>query len=129
MATKKEVKKPRKPAIKRISKAKKEAVITPIDNCTVEVTEINEENDSPVTRKDIDDILDPKEVITEFTDATKKLDDIVISENSEEILREELKKAEEVQEKLEEQIKEKEEKLYNPGRKTWNGVTDGWYDY
>ena len=77
--------------------------------------------------------LDPQEVIEEFTEATKKLDDIVSLENTPEEteakLQEELKKAEEVQEKLKKQIEEQEKRLLNRNSQIWNGITDGWYDY
>lgn len=72
--------------------------------------------------------LKPQEIIEEFTEATKKLDTIMVSENPEDVLKKELEKANEVAEQLQKQIKEQESNYYSPN-KLWNGVTDGWYDY
>lgn len=177
---KKEVKNPRKPATKRVSKVKTtdkevegvvsvtESIIENINNegnkiqddtliqeeQVIEPTETDPEptiiDDTPYDDpefygseepewtgdKDDEDLgpqdgenLDPQQVITEFTEATKNLDNIMASENPEDTLKEELKKVEEITEKLQEQIKKQEENVYKPVRNTWNGVSDGWYDY
>ena len=146
---KKEVKNPRKPATKKVSKAKAtekeaqevvttttpEAIIENVDNEKNKfqdeglIPEGPEETGDEELSKGDDKKLDPQEVITEFTEATKKLDEVMTSPNPEDVLKEELKKTEEVEEKLKEQIKKQEEKIYNPRGNSWNGVSDGWYDY
>lgn len=87
-----------------------------------------DEKDNDLEKAEEENQLKPQEIIEEFTKATKKLDSIMISENPEEVLKKELEKANEVAEQLKKQIKEQESNYYNPG-KTWNGVSDGWYDY
>ena len=189
---KKEVKNPRKPATKKVSKAAKETtnqevvVVTEIqDDCEMTVVDetnddcemivgeeknnnfkqFNEykvgENEFDLTnaddetalefynkmgsedlvvikndKKDDGDVkkeetstIDPQEVINEFTEAAKNLDNLVISENPEEVLKAELDKAEDVAEKLQEQIKKQEEELHRSRNTTYNGVSDGWFDY
>ena len=185
---KKEVKNPRKPATKKVSKAAKETtnqevVVVPEiqdecemiivdetnDDCEVLIDEeknnnfsqFNEykvgENEFDLTKADDETALEfykkmggedlvvvknnkkddgdvkneinPQEVITEFTEAAKNLDNIVISENPEEALKAELAKADEVTEKLQEQIKKQEEELHRTRNTTYNGVSDGWFDY
>ena len=146
----KEVKNPRKPATKKATKEKKvkevtvqvEGNVTPTPDELVELKseDIVTNADFDKTEKDNDrekserpqeedeNQLKPQEIIEEFTEATKKLDSIMISENPEEVLKKELEKANEVAEQLQKQIKEQESNYYNPN-KLWNGVTDGWYDY
>jgi hypothetical protein len=177
---KKEVKNPRKPATKKVSKAKKEAtnqevVVVPEiqDECEVLVgkeennnfAQFNEfkagENEFDLTKADNETALEfykkmgsedlvvvkddkkddenvkkeetstinPQEVINEFTEAAKNLDNLVISENPEEALKAELAKVDEVTEKLQEQIKKQEEELHRSRNTTYNGVSDGWFDY
>ncbi len=185
--TKKEVKNPRKPATKKVSKAKKEAtsqevIIVPEiqdecemnivdetnDECeVVETNDFNEfneykvgENEFDLTKADNETALEffkkmstedkivvandkkddgdvkkeetstinPQEVINEFTEAAKNLDNLVISENPEDTLKAELDKAEDVAEKLQEQIRKQEEELRRRNT-TYNGVSDGWFDY
>ena len=151
----KEVKKPRKPATKKATKEKKvkevtvqvEGNVTPTPDELVElkpediITDVKfEETEKDNDREKSEDEnqlrpqeedenqLKPQEIIEEFTEATKKLDDIILSENPEEVLKKELEKANEVAEQLQKQIKEQESNYYSPN-KLWNGVTDGWYDY
>ena len=112
----------------------------PVNQEDLEVEMFSDDDDATDTemlegKKDNEDekvedenVLKPQEVIEEFTEATKKLDNIMISKNPEEVLKKELEKANEVAEQLKKQIKEQELNYYNPN-KTWNGVTDGWYDY
>ena len=125
----KEVKKPRKPATKKISNKKKVEETTEVKKelvNTIKDFTNTEETSKEETIKENE--LNPKEIIEKFTEASQKLDNIMISENPEEKLKEELEKANEVAEKLEKQIKEQEEKYYKPN-KPWNGVSDGWFDY
>lgn len=141
----KEVKNPRKPATKKATNEKKvkevtvqvEGEVTPTPDELVElkpediVTDVKfdeTEKDNDREKSEDENELRSQEIIEEFTEATKKLDSIMISENPEEVLKKELEKANEVAEQLEKQIKEQEINYYNPN-KTWNGVTDGWYDY
>ena len=141
----KEVKKPRKPATKKATKEKKvkevtvqvEGKTTPapdeLDELKPEgiVTNVDfnkTEKDNDREKSEDENQLKPQEIIEEFTEATKKLDSIIISENPEEVLKKELEKANEVAEQLQKQIKEQESNYYNPS-KPWNGVTDGWFDY
>lgn len=141
----KEVKNPRKPATKKATSETKvkevtvqvEGEVTPTPDELVElkpediVTDVKfdeTEKDNDLEKSEDENELRPQEIIEEFTEATKKLDSIMISENPEEVLKKELEKANEVAEQLKKQIKEQETNYYNPN-KTWNGVTDGWYDY
>lgn len=151
----KEVKNPRKPATKKATKEKKvkevtlqvEGEVTPTPDELVELKpedivtdvkfdETEKDNDQEKSedenqlrpQEEDENELRPQEIIEEFTEATKKLDSIMISENPEEVLKKELEKANEVAEQLKKQIKEQESNYYSPN-KTWNGVTDGWYDY
>lgn len=141
----KEVKNPRKPATKKATNEKKvkEATVQLEDNTTTTPDELVElkpediitdvkfdetEKDNDLEKSEEENQLKPKEVIEEFTEAAMKLDDLMISENPEEVLKKELEKANEVAEQLQKQIKEQETNYYNPS-KSWNGVTDGWYDY
>ena len=145
----KEVKNPRKPAIKKASKEKnvKETTVQLESNTTTTpdelvdevvelksedvVTNVNfdeKEKDNNREKSEEENLLKPQEVIEEFTEAAMKLDDLMISENPEEVLKKELEKANEVAEQLQKQIKEQETNYYSPN-KPWNGVTDGWYDY
>ena len=175
---KKEVKNPRKPATKKVSKAKKETtnqevIIVPeiqdeyemnIVDETNDFNQFNEykvgENEFDLTKADDETALEfykkmstedkivvandkkddgdvkkeetstinPQEVINEFTEAAKNLDNLVISENPEDTLKAELDKAEDVAEKLQEQIRKQEEELRRRNT-TYNGVSDGWFDY
>lgn len=141
----KEVKNPRKPATKKATNEKEvkevtvqvEGEVTPTPDELVElkpediVSDVKfdeTEKDNDQEKSEDENELRPQEIIEEFTEATKKLDSIMISENPEEVLKKELEKANEVAEQLKKQIKEQETNYYNPN-KTWNGVTDGWYDY
>ena len=151
----KEVKNPRKPATKKATSETKvkevtvqvECGVTPRPDELVElkpediVTDVkfdetekdndqekSEDENELRSQEEDENELRPQEIIEEFTEATKKLDSIMISENPEEVLKKELEKANEVAEQLKKQIKEQETNYYNPN-KTWNGVTDGWYDY
>jgi hypothetical protein len=141
----KEVKNPRKPATKKATNEKEvkevtvqvEGEVTPTPDELVElkpediVSDVKfdeTEKDNDREKSEDENELRPQEIIEEFTEATKKLDSIMISENPEEVLKNELEKANEVAEQLKKQIKEQETNYYNPN-KTWNGVTDGWYDY
>jgi hypothetical protein len=141
----KEVKNPRKPATKKATNEKEvkevtvqvEGEVTPTPDELVElkpediVSDVKfdeTEKDNDREKSEDENELRPQEIIEEFTEATKKLDSIMISENPEEVLKKELEKANEVAEQLKKQIKEQETNYYNPN-KTWNGVTDGWYDY
>ena len=141
----KEVKKPRKPAIKKASKENnvKEVTVKLEGNTTTTpdelvelksedvVTNVNseeKEKDNNREKSEEENQLKPQEIIEEFTEATKKLDSIMVSENPEEVLKKELERANEVAEQLQKQIKEQETNYYNPN-KLWNGVSDGWYDY
>ena len=141
----KEVKKPRKPATKKVAKEKKvkevtlqvEGNVTPTpdelvglkpEDIVTNVKFDETENDNDLEKVEEENQLKPQEIIEEFTEATKKLDSIMISENPEEVLKKELEKANEVAEQLQKQIKEQESNYYKPN-KSWNGVTDGWYDY
>jgi hypothetical protein len=137
----KEVKNPRKPATKKVAKEKKvEEVTTQVEgNVTPAPDELVElKPEDIVTNVDFNETtkekveegnqLDPQEVIEEFTEAAKKLDNIVLSKNPEETLKKELERANEISKQLEEQIKEKEANLYKPNT-SWNGVSDGWFDY
>lgn len=141
----KEVKNPRKPATKKATNEKKvkevtvqvEGEVTPTPDELLElkpediITDVKfdeTEKDNDLEKSEEENKLKPQEVIEEFTEAAMKLDDLMISENPEEVLKKELEKANEVAEKLQKQIKEQESNYYNPN-KLWNGVTDGWYDY
>jgi hypothetical protein len=141
----KEVKNPRKPATKKATNEKEvkevtvqvEGEVTPTPDELVElkpediVSDVKfdeTEKDNDREKSEDENELRPQEIIEEFIEATKKLDSIMISENPEEVLKNELEKANEVAEQLKKQIKEQETNYYNPN-KTWNGVTDGWYDY
>ena len=145
----KEVKNPRKPATKRATKEKKEKNVTDLTNLkekelVEKYKELPKDELFKVTDTQVDtlskhvvdqeqeptkkDELNPQEVIEEFTEAAKKLDNIMISENPEEVLKKELEKANEIAEQLEQQIKEQEANYYSPN-KSWNGVSDGWFDY
>lgn len=141
----KEVKNPRKPATKKATNEKKvkeatvqvEGEVPPTPDELVElnpediVTDVKfdeTEKDNDREKSEDENQLKPQEVIEEFTEATKKLDSIMVSENHEEVLKKELEKANDVAEKLQKQIKEQESNYYSPN-KLWNGVTDGWYDY
>lgn len=141
----KEVKNPRKPATKKATNEKKlkevtvqvEGEVTPTPDELVElkpediITDVKfdeTEKDNDLEKSEDENQLKPQEVIEEFTEATKKLDSIMVSENHEEVLKKELEKANDVAEKLQKQIKEQESNYYSPN-KLWNGVTDGWYDY
>ena len=172
---KKEVKNPRKPATKKVSKAAKETtnqevVVVPEiqDECEVvetndfnqfneykvgknefdltktddktalefykkmtaedEIVVTNDKKDDGDVKKEETSTINPQEVINEFNEAAKNLDNLVISENPEEALKAELDKAEDVAEKLQEQIKKQEEELRRKNT-TYNGVSDGWFDY
>lgn len=141
----KEVKNPRKPATKKATNEKKVKEVTvqvegEVPPTPDELVELNQEDivtdvkfdetekDNDREKSEDENQLKPQEVIEEFTEATKKLDSIMVSENPEEVLKKELEKANEVAEQLQKQIKEQETNYYNPS-KSWNGVTDGWYDY
>lgn len=141
----KEVKNPRKPATKKATNEKKlkevtvqvEGEVTPTPDELVElkpediITDVKfdeTEKDNDLEKSEDENQLKPQEVIEEFTEAAMKLDDLMVSENPEEVLKKELEKANEVAEKLQKQIKEQESNYYSPN-KLWNGVTDGWYDY
>ena len=125
----KEVKKPRKPATKKVSNKKKNEETVELKKQTVNTIKDFTNTEEPSKEEIIkENELNPKEIIEEFTEASQKLDNIMISENPEEKLKEELEKANEVAEKLEKQIKEQEKKYYKPN-KPWNGVSDGWFDY
>jgi hypothetical protein len=141
----KEVKKPRKPATKKATKEKKvkevtvqvEGKVTPAPDELVElkpediITDVKfdeTEKDNDREKSEDENQLRPQEVIEKFTEAAKKLDNVMISQNPEEKLKEELEKANEVAEQLEKQIKEQESKYYQKNM-PWNGVSDGWYDY
>ena len=65
----------------------------------------NDKKDDGDVKKEETSTINPQEVINEFTEAAKNLDNLVISENPEEALKAELDKAEDVAEKLQEQIK------------------------
>lgn len=89
----------------------------------------NDKKDDGDVKKEETSTINPQEVINEFTEAAKNLDNLVISENPEEALKAELDKAEDVAEKLQEQIKKQEEELHRSRNTTYNGVSDGWFDY
>ena len=89
----------------------------------------NDKKDDGDVKKEETSTINPQEVINEFTEAAKNLDNLVISENPEEVLKAELDKAEDVAEKLQEQIKKQEEELHRSRNTTYNGVSDGWFDY
>lgn len=147
--TKKEVKNPRKPATKKVTNTKKENNVTDLTNLNEkelinEYKKLMQDELFTVTETQVDKLgnyiekqeeetikkaeLNPQEIIEEFTDAAKKLDNVMISQNPEEKLKEELEKANEIAEQLEKQIKEQESKYYQKNM-PWNGVSDGWYDY
>ena len=89
----------------------------------------NDKKDDGDVKKEETSTINPQEIINEFTEAAKNLDNLVISENPEEALKAELDKAEDVAEKLQEQIKKQEEELHRSRNTTYNGVSDGWFDY
>lgn len=89
----------------------------------------NDKKDDGDVKKEEISTINPQEVINEFTEAAKNLDNLVISENPEEALKAELDKAEDVAEKLQGQIKKQEEELHRSRNTTYNGVSDGWFDY
>ena len=150
----KEVKNPRKPAIKKESKVKKSENITeqviptePQEEIMEEQVVKTEENTEEVvvnsekiteeqgvnTEENTEDVaINPEEIIEEFNNEAKKLDEIVTadktSEEIKEILENKIEKADEIKEKLEKDIKKKESQIFGMGPTfSWNGSSDGWY--
>ena len=85
---------------------------------------------------DVKDDINPEEVINEFNEAAKHVDEIITANTTEEELKEtlenEIKHADETVEKLEEKVKELENKVKPKTRehfaKFWMGSSDGWFN-
>lgn len=128
----KEVKNPRKPAIKKESKVKKSENITEQVIPTEPQEEIMEEQVVKTEENTEGVVINPEEIIEEFNNEAKKLDEIVTadktSEEIKEILENKIEKADEIKEKLEKDIKKKESQIFGMGPTfSWNGSSDGWY--
>jgi uncharacterized protein YicC (UPF0701 family) len=107
-----------------------EAAVEKSEEAEPKVEEISEETKQEET-------IDPQQVLGEFSDASKQLDDKLAKarlegEDLKQVLESELQRAEETMQKLKENIGKREANLTaaqkNAYNKYWNGSTCGWYN-
>lgn len=101
-----------------------------------DVPEIDENESEFVedTLEDVEVLVDPVKIIEEFSEASKKIDEQIIStmkqDELEEVLIGEVNRVESVEQQLKEHINKTEQDLLKKGRKFsnfWNGVNTGLY--
>ena len=103
---------------------------------TTDLPESPDEKNPDDTTTEVKDDINPEEVINEFNEAAKRVDEIITAHTTEEELKatleNEVKHADETVEKLEEKVKELENKVQPKARehfaKFWMGSSDGWFN-
>ena len=107
-----------------------QAAVEKSEEAEPKVEEISEETKQEET-------IDPQQVMDEFSDASKQLDEKLANarlegEDLKQVLESELQRAEETMQKLEENIGKREANLTaaqkNAYNKYWNGSTCGWFN-
>lgn len=104
-----------------------------IDENELEIDE-NELEIGEDTLENVEALVDPVKIIEEFSEASKKIDEQIVStmkqDELEEVLIGEVNRVESVEQQLKEHINKTEQDLLKKGRKFsnfWNGVNTGLY--
>ena len=100
----------------------------------IEETNENELENDEDTLENVEALVDPVKIIEEFSEASKKIDEQIVStmkqDELEEVLIGEVNRVESVEQQLKEHINKTEQDLLKKGRKFsnfWNGVNTGLY--